>query len=173
MMKVTIRQGNIDDVAILQEFGIRTFRESFEKANTKENMDIYIEKSFSLEQINHDLKTIGTTFFIALSDNQLVGYTKTNEGLGPKELSNKKTLEIERIYVDKKYQGEGIGKLLLDKCFQLARLKKIKTVWLGVWEHNPKAIAFYKKCGFKKFGDHVFMLGRDAQTDWLMKKVIV
>jgi ribosomal protein S18 acetylase RimI-like enzyme len=81
-------------------------------------------------------------------------------------------LEIERIYVDSKFHGEGIGKSLLDKCIQLARLKNIKTVWLGVWEHNPNAIAFYKKYGFKKFDDHIFLLGRDPQTDWLMSKSV-
>jgi ribosomal protein S18 acetylase RimI-like enzyme len=173
MMKLEIRQGNIDDAALIREFGIRSFKESFEKFNSAENMAQYIEKCFTLEQVKKDVKTLGINFFLAMADNQIVGYTKTNEGPGPKELNKKKTLEIERIYVDKKFHGEGIGKALLDKCIQLARLKKIKTVWLGVWEHNPNAIAFYKKCGFKKFGDHIFMLGRDAQTDWLMKKAIV
>jgi len=169
-MKIDIRQGNIDDAESLREFAIRTFKESFEKFNTAENMTLYIDKSLTLDQIREDLKAAGTNFFLAISDNQIVGYTKTNEGPGPKELNKIKTLEIERIYVDRRYHGEGIGKSLFDKCVQLAKLKKIKTVWLGVWEHNPNAVAFYKKCGFKKFGDHIFMLGRDAQTDWLMKK---
>lgn len=170
MMKVEIRQGNIDDAKLIQEFAVKTFRESFEKFNSMENMTLYIDKCLTLDQIKEDIKTPGTNFFLAITDNQLVGYIKTNEGPGPKELSKVKTLEIERIYVDKKYHGEGIGKSLFDKCIQLAKIKRIKTVWLGVWEHNHKAIAFYKKGGFKKFGDHIFMLGRDPQTDWLMKK---
>jgi ribosomal protein S18 acetylase RimI-like enzyme len=172
MMKVEIRQGNIDDATLIQEFGIRTFKETFEKFNSKENMALYIDKCFTPEQIINDMKTPGTNFFLAIADNQITGYTKTNEGPGPKELNQKKTLEIERIYVDSKFHGEGIGKSLLDKCIQLARLKNIKTVWLGVWEHNPNAIAFYKKYGFKKFGDHIFLLGRDPQTDWLMSKSV-
>jgi ribosomal protein S18 acetylase RimI-like enzyme len=43
-------------------------------------------------------------------------------------------------------------------------------IWLGVWEHNEHAISFYKKFGFEQFGDHIFMLGNDAQTDLLLKK---
>lgn len=60
--------------------------------------------------------------------------------------------------------------MLMQTCLAYARKKDVETVWLGVWEHNTRAIAFYEKNGFKKIGEHTFMLGEDAQTDWLMKK---
>ena len=41
-------------------------------------------------------------------------------------------------------------------------------VWLGVWERNPKAIAFYRKFGFEVIGEHRFVLGRDPQRDLVM-----
>jgi ribosomal protein S18 acetylase RimI-like enzyme len=47
---------------------------------------------------------------------------------------------------------------------------KKDNIWLGVWEHNHQAIKFYTTWGFEKFGDHLFLLGDDPQTDWLMKK---
>lgn len=42
--------------------------------------------------------------------------------------------------------------------------------WLGVWERNFPAIAFYERMGFVRAGEHVFMLGDDAQTDYIMYK---
>jgi ribosomal protein S18 acetylase RimI-like enzyme len=66
--------------------------------------------------------------------------------------------------------GKGIGKALMLKCIEIAREKKSDVLWLGVWENNQRAIDFYTKWGFEKFSTHIFMLGDDPQTDWLMKK---
>ncbi len=41
-------------------------------------------------------------------------------------------------------------------------------LWLGVWEHNPKAMAFYKKFGFEVVGTQAFMLGNERQRDLVM-----
>ena len=56
--------------------------------------------------------------------------------------------------------------------FRSAVAKTLDTVWLGVWEHNPKAIEFYKRCGFEVFDKHIFVLGNDPQNDLLMRKQI-
>ena len=50
-----------------------------------------------------------------------------------------------------------------------AREKQAHYVWLGVWEKNERAIAFYRKNGFVAFDTHIFKLGDDEQTDILMK----
>ncbi len=43
-----------------------------------------------------------------------------------------------------------------------------KTLWLGVWERNDRAHAFYEKCGFADVGEHIFLFGTDPQTDRVM-----
>jgi diamine N-acetyltransferase len=58
----------------------------------------------------------------------------------------------------------------MQSCLDYIQQQGCDTVWLGVWEHNPRAIAFYEKWGFEKFGAHDFLLGTDLQTDILMKK---
>ena len=79
---------------------------------------------------------------------------------------------IERIYVDREFQGRKIGQLLLSKAIDIAKKKHLKQVWLGVWEHNPKAIQFYERNGFQKFDKHIFKLGDDEQTDILMRLIL-
>lgn len=82
-------------------------------------------------------------------------------------------MEISRIYVVNTAISTGIGKALMEECIQVAIQKNKEVIWLGVWEHNTRAISFYKKFGFIQFGTHLFMLGDDAQTDWLMKKELI
>lgn len=171
-MGVVIRPADEKDVELIRLFGIKTFRDTFEKFNTPENMMLYLEKNFSMEHILRELNEPGTEFHLAFIDQQIVGYTKIHLNKKTKDLEADAALEIERIYVDLEFHGKHVGKLLLDKCFQIARSKGMKVVWLGVWEHNPRAIAFYRKWGFEKFGQHKFILGNDIQTDWLMKKTV-
>jgi ribosomal protein S18 acetylase RimI-like enzyme len=85
------------------------------------------------------------------------------------ELKENQSAEIERIYVLKACHGSGVGQLLLDKALDLARQNKLRYVWLGVWEQNPRAISFYRKNGFVEFDRHIFRLGDDEQTDWMMR----
>jgi GNAT superfamily N-acetyltransferase len=75
-----------------------------------------------------------------------------------------------RIYVEKDWLGKRVGRLLLERCLQEARGRGYGTIWLGVWEKNARAIAFYQKCGFTKCGTHVFRLGQDEQQDWIMQQ---
>ena len=171
-MNVIIRKAGLDDATLIQKFGIKTFRDSFKALNTPENMKLYLEKSFSLEKIHEELSDPDTEFLLAFTDQHIAGYAKVISNKNNNSLKEKPGLELERIYVAQQYIGHQVGKVLLEKCFQVAKEKKTKVVWLGVWEHNPRAIAFYRKWGFEKFGEHVFMLGNDEQKDWLMKKTL-
>ena len=85
-------------------------------------------------------------------------------------LGNRNSIEIARIYAATNAIGKGVGKTLMQKCIEIAQEKKKDVLWLGVWEKNNRAIDFYIKWGFEKFSTHIFMLGDDPQTDWLMKK---
>jgi ribosomal protein S18 acetylase RimI-like enzyme len=99
-----------------------------------------------------------------------LGYLKINEADAQTEQREEASLEIERIYIQKEFQGKGIGQYLLDFSIQLTIDKEFKLIWLGVWEHNLKAIHFYQKNNFQFFGKHSFFLGQDEQTDLLMER---
>ncbi|HTE12726.1 MAG TPA: GNAT family N-acetyltransferase, partial [Chitinophagaceae bacterium] len=88
------------------------------------------------------------------------------------ELEDAEAIEIGRIYAVQKTIGLGVGKALMQACIGIAKEKNKQLIWLGVWERNQRAISFYSKFGFEKFGEHDFVLGNDVQTDWLMKKII-
>lgn len=153
--------------------GIKTFKDTFEEHNTAEDMEQYIAKAFSDEQIEKELQEDKTVFFLAEDGDRVAGYAKVREGEKQEALGNTRALELHRIYVDKDYLGKRIGNILLEACLDYAKKAGYETVWLGVWEHNPRAIAFYTKHGFQKFSEHVFVLGADEQTDWLLRKDIV
>jgi diamine N-acetyltransferase len=167
---VTIRTASIKDARLLSYLGAKTFQDTFMSSNTEKDMDLYLAKNFSKEQLERELKEDGTTFIIAEHNGEAVGYAKMRAQEEPEGLNESNQIEIERIYSRKEYFGKAVGKALMEACLNLAMAAGHKVAWLGVWENNPRAISFYEKWGFRKFGTHPFVLGTDLQTDILMKK---
>ena len=132
-------------------------------------MDYYLETNFSKTVLLSELNHSNVNYYFIELENEKVGYLKLNEGNAQTELKDAKSLEIERIYLKKGYQGKGIGLQLLKKAIAVAKEKAVTYIWLGVWEENPKAIQFYKKHGFEVFDTHTFLLGSDEQTDYMMR----
>lgn len=169
---VTIENASIGHAAFLAEFGAKTFHDTFASSNTPEDMRLYLEKNFGVQQLSEELKDNRNTFLLARLGDKIAGYAKVRRSASPEGLHNDNSIELERIYAGKEYIGKNIGKELLNACLAIGKNEGFSVIWLGVWEHNPRAIAFYEKNGFEKFATHPFMLGNDLQTDWLMKKAI-
>lgn len=169
MENIDIKRVTLNDIDQLQKIGRQTFSETFSAGNTEENMKKYLEEVFSMEKLTAELNNPNSEFYLAVLDNNVIGYLKLNFGQSQTELQDEKALEIERIYVVREFHGKKAGQLLYEKAMQIARQKNADYVWLGVWEENPRAINFYKKNGFVEFDKHIFKLGNDEQTDIMMR----
>jgi ribosomal protein S18 acetylase RimI-like enzyme len=168
-LEVKIHQAGIDELEELQQISRTTFTETFSVHNSEENMRNYLRDNLSLEKLGEELNNPESSFYFAEMKDQVIGYLKLNVGAAQNECKENTGLEIERIYVLKEYHGLTIGQLLFEKAISIAKSTEMQYVWLGVWEKNERAIAFYTKNGFKVVGHHLFKLGDDIQTDYLMK----
>lgn len=168
-MTVTIKKCQAEDLQLLRELAIRTFVDTYGPHNTPEVMANYLAQAFNEGQLSSELANLQSEFYVLLAGDQWSGYLKLNEGEAQTEARKDNALEIERIYIDKACQGRGYGKLLLNHALKVARSRQKDRLWLGVWERNPKAISFYKSQGFKKVGTHLFIIGGEAQQDWVME----
>lgn len=170
-LPIKIVKVDLSDIDRLIEISIDTFRETFAESNSAENMDKYIKESRSREKAIREFTTPGAEFYFAKTDhNNIIGYLKMNTGQAQTEPLGDTFLEIERIYVLNRYQGQKAGLQLMEFARQRALEQHKQTIWLGVWEHNIKAIRFYQKSGFVVFDKHSFTLGDDEQTDIMMRK---
>ncbi|OFO74759.1 MULTISPECIES: GNAT family N-acetyltransferase [Rothia] len=162
----------VSDVSILRGIARDTFIETFSEANKAEDMDRYLTENFSEEQLARELSNPDSFFYVAEVNGHVVGYLKLNIAHAQTEPQAADALEIERIYVLSSYHGHGVGQALYHHAMSVAEDRKASYVWLGVWEHNHRALRFYEKNGFIAFGTHIFQLGNDQQTDILMKKSV-
>ncbi|GGW38649.1 GNAT family N-acetyltransferase [Arenibacter certesii] len=168
-MEIQIILCSVSDLAALINLGKCTFTESFEEQNNPDDFNHYLETAFCRTEILKDLEDPNTSYYFVTKDAIKVGYFKVNQAKSQTDIKDDLALELERIYVLKEFQGNGIGGRILNWVIKKARFLNKKYLWLGVWEYNLKAINFYKQNGFKKFGTHPYYIGKDKQTDWLMK----
>jgi len=170
MRDVELRRVTPADVDALQEIARQTFLETFAAVNTRENMTKYLDASFSKEKLISEINDTEAELYFAVFNKMVVGYLKVNVGQSQTELRQDNALEIERIYVLKEFLGRRVGQQLLEKAMEIAQRRNVEYVWLGVWEENHRARAFYEKNGFITFNKHIFKLGDDDQTDIMMKR---
>jgi diamine N-acetyltransferase len=166
---ISIRPAEEKDFEQLLALAERTFIDTYAIYNTPENMQLHIQKTYNETALRAELIAPHVEYALVHHDDELVAYCKVRCTLCPPELDGQRHIEIERIYVDKAWKGQGIGAKMIEYCTQNARKDGFEVLWLGVWSENPKAIAFYKKMNFEQFGTHAFLLGDDLQTDFLMK----
>ena len=169
-MEKYLKKCTIEDLDVLRELCIRTFYETFAHLNTVEDMQAYLDEAFEINKFRGELNNPNSDFFFLYFNDTLAGYLKLNEALAQTDINDSSALEVERIYVASEFQGEGLGRYLMEQAITIAIERKKTYAWLGVWEKNEKAIRFYKKNGFYENGTHTFVVGEDVQTDYIMRK---
>ncbi|MFC3880507.1 GNAT family N-acetyltransferase [Algoriphagus namhaensis] len=169
---IRLKKAHKENLDSLLELARLAFLQAFTENNKPENVKSYLATAFSIGQLSKELDEKASLFMLAELDDEIVGYVKVNLTPAQTDIHDPESLEIARLYVLEHYLGLGVGKILLDWAIDFAKQNQKRYVWLGVWEHNPRAIRFYEKNGFSKFGTHPFPFGDEIQTDLLMKKTL-
>ena len=168
---LTVRKAELEDYRTLSAFSVQTFEDTFlgHPKNKDEDVKAYTADFLNENKIKEELLDKNCLFFLAEMGEALVGYAKVNFGVYEECIVANNPTELQRIYVDTKCKGQGIGKLLLKKCVSAAIDNKSDVIWLGVWEDNLAALDFYTHNGFRRVGEHTFLLGSDPQTDYILR----
>ena len=166
---VSLRKAAFSDLSGLLEIAQLSFVQAFTEGNKPENVQAYLSLAFTSVQLEKEWRDPASTFLLAILEGKLVGYTKVNLAAAQSDIQDPESLVVARLFTVEEVWGRGVGQFLLDAAFAFAKEKGKTYVWLGVWEHNARAIRFYEKNGFKAFGSHPFPFGDEIQTDWLMQ----
>ena len=164
----------VESVQELREISCETYYDTFmESIVNPQDMEDFLRDAYSIETLSQELENPESEFFFLYQEDRLVGYLKLNVGDAQTEQGvAEKTLEIQRIYVRPSEKRQGFGTVLMNFAKQHAKDAGYDSVWLGVWEHNDAAQAFYKEHGFVRVGEHVYWTGNQADTDHILLKKI-
>ena len=167
-----IRKAETRDAEALSVLMEQTFRDTFAAMNTPANMLIHCQASYNTAIQSREILDPGMETLLSEHDGQLVGFAQLGAAACPASTQAARPFEIQRLYVAMAWHGKGVAPALMREIIRSATRRGADLVWLGVWENNPRAIAFYEKHGFARAGAHVFRVGQDPQRDLLMTRLI-
>ena len=163
-----IRRAEPADAGPLAEFAARVFDETFGPDNRPEDMSAHLAGRFGVRQQTEEILNPDVVTLLMEEGGRLIAFTQVRWHTPPPCVTGEAPVEIGRFYVDRPWHGKGLARDLMAAARDAARELGGRTVWLAVWEHNPRAIAFYEKQGFRDVGSQPFRLGADLQTDRVM-----
>ena len=167
-----IRLASAEDAPSIAAIGQCVWLDTYATEGVRPAMASYVAEVFST---SHMAKTLETRVVYVLEiDHHLVGYgviadsgaieSQDRHSVAERERIENGRIEIETLYLLPKYQSKGLGKRLLEYILQ-----RYKGVWLTCWEHNTRAIAFYRKNGFIESGESYFELEGERHRNLLFK----
>lgn len=165
---IAVRRATPSDAARLADFARAAFVDAFGAQNDPRDMADYLAGAFGEPLQRAELTDPGCTVFLAEHEGELAGYAMLRDGAPPACVPDRSAIEIARLYAGQPWIGAGIGTLLMQRCLVEAAARGRRTIWLGVWERNVRAIGFYQRWHFSIVGSQSFQLGSDRQNDRVM-----
>lgn len=167
---IHLRNASAEDIPALCTMAGKAFRDAYTGKMPEEDLQTYVIKAFSQEQVLAEWQDAGNTFLLAFDGQELAGYAKINTNPRPERQEADQYIELERLYLLRSFQGRQIGSVLMEHCIRYATGLGYKTLWLNVWEHNTAAIKFYQRWDFEFVDWTIMMRGNDPQKALWMRK---
>jgi ribosomal protein S18 acetylase RimI-like enzyme len=167
MPPFTIRRASAADAGALARIAAQTFAETFAAENSPEDLALHQQASYGADLQRAEIEDPDVTTLLAFLGEELVGFAQVRRKAAPSCVTSDRPVELHRFYLVRSVQGKGIAAALMRAVHVAGRELGGLSIWLGVWERNPRAIAFYMKSGFQRVGSHVFVVGSDHQTDFV------
>ena len=167
---LVIRRATAADAAALSAFGRRVFTATFEAENNPADLAAYLDGAYSVAHQQADIADPSIDTLLLEIDGALAAFAQVRVSEVPPCVGSPAALELARFYVDHGWHGRGVAARLMTAVETAAQARGTDALWLGVWERNLRAQAFYAKHGFTVVGSHTFLLGSDPQRDLIMEK---
>lgn len=167
-LDLTIRRALASEAEALARLMERSFRDAFGPANQPEHLAAHVARSYGADIQRNEIADPALIVLVAEVNGALCGYAQIREGEYPAQVTGPQPIQLWRFYLDQAWLGKGVAQALMEAVKQEARARGAGTLWLGVWEENPRGIAFYRKVGFSPVGKFLFHVGDDPQQDLIM-----
>lgn len=165
-----IRAAGVDEAERLSELAIRTFRDTYAAETRSEDMGAYLADAYRPEDLAAELADPRHRWLVAEVGGELAGFSHLRDDERHDAVEAQRPVLLAHLYLDRRYQGIGLGSTLMRRSMAEARAAGHDVLWLGVWERNPKAIEFYRRWGFEPVGETPFTFGMEQHRDIVMAR---
>ena len=169
---IYIRKAGYSDAQIISFLGRITFTETFTGLFSENELNEYLEETFSIKKLGKSLLKHNNIFGIIYYQDNPVGYYKVKMGMHYDHSADENYVQLQKIYILKDCINMKLGKEMLRHIYGLKEMESCKTIWLVVLNTNYRAIHFYLHQGFEKFKKYHHQIGSHNLEYELMTKAI-
>ena len=167
--EIQIVEAKVQNLKELATIAGRSFLQAYPQNTDHQNMELYLKKAFAEKEIERQLMSSKSVFFMMKKNGENIGYAKLRWDRTPNQFGVLRAIELERFYFLDGFKSQGLGSQFLKFCIEFSIKNNFEWMWLLVWEENKKGLQFYKHKGFEIFGRKTFHFGNDSSDDILMK----
>lgn len=167
LSSLVIRQPRGDELDRLAAIGANLFIETWGHLYSQEDLRAFLDRVHSPAGVREDLEQ-GYHFWIAELDQEWIGYAKWGKVTVPADGDLSKACELKQLYVFKTHHGLGVAQALMQQFALWAQEQHFQMAYISCWSENYRALAFYKKYGFEKVGEYQFMVGKQADREFIL-----
>lgn len=169
-----IRVATVDDIPLLMKLGVETYRETFIEdfgiQYPAEDEAQFIREAYSEAALRRYFEGSSYRHFLGERGGVALGYALVGRNSLPHPNARPQDGEFKRLYVKREAQALGLGWLLFQAGLNWLERYYPGPLWLGVWERNERAKAFYFRNGFEQVGQYTFRVGQTEELDWILRK---
>ena len=167
MSVIRIRRLGPEDAAELSDLGAGLFERTYRDVTDPKDMALHLASVFDVALQRAELLDPDVITFFVDADDTPSGYIQVRCARPPEGVDHAAPIELRWFYLDAALHGQGVA-TTMEAARSAARDLGGDEMWLSVWTKNPRAISFYRKCGFEQVGTSAFDVGQDRQTDLIM-----
>ena len=157
---------------MISELGARLFAETYGATHREPELSRYLVRAFAVGDVSSAIAKTNVTMFVAEDYGaRPIGYAflRKTDTL-PDGVRSYNSYEVVRFYVDAGTQGRGVGRALMEMCFDDARKRGGDTIWVQAWTQARWAVGFYERMGFSAVGSASFSIGDQIDDDQIMSR---
>lgn len=169
-MTVSYRDATMADLGAIDRIFRASFCATFAHLYADEDLQAFLGK-FTRDAWAEEMADPAYVFRLAEEDGKAVGYVK----LGPLTLPvepGPPVCELRQLYVLDQWHGTGVARALIDWALAEAERRGFLMLFLTVYTDNHRARRFYERYGFEAVGRYDFMVGKQADEDIIMRRLL-
>ncbi len=153
------------DADALAAFAAQAFTDTYRGLDDAQEIADYVAEHFTPDVMAGVILDPACTTLLARIDGQLAGYAVLRDKPAPACVAGPSPLQLWRLYLGQGFIGQGLGARLMGEVQARARQRGARTLWLGVYDRNVRAVEFYKRFGFAQVGTSEFLFGGRIYSD--------
>ncbi|MBI3366965.1 MAG: GNAT family N-acetyltransferase [Burkholderiales bacterium] len=165
---IEIRDARLDDIPTLVALARDAFRDTYRGLDKPEEIEDYVATQLTPEYFAPHVDGAASSLLLAVGAGQLLGYALVTRSAAPPCVRAASPVELSRLYLRADAKGQGLGRSLMQAVQAQARRFGADAIWLGVYDRNTRARAFYQRWGFVDVGTKAFWFGGIAYQDPVM-----